>query len=56
MKTFVFRCPQNGSNVQGWIPEDIAPPGDLFVMVDCMSCGRPHRINPKAEKELRERK
>jgi hypothetical protein len=50
--TFVFRCPITGSNVQGFIAEEVPPNGEAFVSVECLACRRLHMINPKTGKVI----
>jgi hypothetical protein len=45
--TFVFRCPITGSNVQGFIAEEVPSNGESFVSVECLACRRLHMVNPK---------
>jgi len=48
---FVFRCPDTGLNVQGFIADDPAD-DNMFEPVICTACTRTHLINPKTGKVL----
>jgi hypothetical protein len=50
MGTFVYRCPQMGLMVHGWIAEPIS--GEVYEAVTLNACGRVHLINPKTGKIL----
>jgi hypothetical protein len=46
---FVFRCPNTGLNVQGWVADDPSErePGS-YEAVTCTACARVHLVDPKA--------
>ena len=45
---FVYRCPNTGLNVQGWIESEPADgEADLYEAVTCTACARVHLVNPK---------
>jgi len=51
MTTFLYRCPNTGQKVQGWIADDvsdIAP--EAFVSISCSACGQAHLVHPKTGK------
>lgn len=53
MAPFLFRCPNTGLNVQGWVADD--PTGqdaEIFQPVTCTICTRVHLVNPKTGKVL----
>jgi hypothetical protein len=53
MAPFIYRCPNTGSNVQGWVADDPAEEDDeAFEAVMCTACARVHRVNPKTGKVL----
>jgi hypothetical protein len=53
MPTFLYRCPNTGLLVQGWIGEDPTNRDeDRFEAVTCTACGRVHLVNPKTGKVL----
>ena len=52
---FVFRCPNTGKNVQGWVADD---PSEReawsFEAVTCTACTRVHFVDPRTGKMLGE--
>ena len=53
MAAFLFRCPNTGMNVQGWIADDPAEVGDdIYEPVTCAVCVRVHLVNPKTGRVL----
>jgi len=56
MTTFVYRCPNTGLNVQGWVADDPTEEGETerFEAVSCLACTRLHMVNPKTGKVLGE--
>jgi hypothetical protein len=52
MPTFLYRCPNTGLDVQGWVSDD--PPSEdySFQAVTCTACARAHLVNPKTGKVL----
>jgi hypothetical protein len=46
MPTFLYRCPNTGKNVQGWVADDLAEHEDYKTVV-CSACRRAHQVNPK---------
>jgi hypothetical protein len=53
MPTFLYRCPNTGLRVQGWIADDPTKrAGDSFEAVSCPACRRVHLVNPKSGKVL----
>ena len=53
MTPFLFRCPNTGFNVQGWIAEAVEN-GDAerYESVSCLVCQQLHFVNPKTGKTL----
>jgi hypothetical protein len=49
----VFRCPNTGLNVHGWVADDPTE-GESYEGVTCTACARVHLINPKTGKLLGE--
>ncbi len=49
MPVFLYRCPNTGLSVQGFVADD--PPSDddteTYETVTCHACGRAHLVNPK---------
>jgi hypothetical protein len=53
MSTFLYRCPNTGLRVQGWIAnEPTERDEDSFESVTCPACGRVHLVNPQSGKVL----
>jgi hypothetical protein len=45
---FIYRCPNTGLKVQGWIAEDPTErPAENYQPVMCTACARVHLVNPK---------
>ena len=46
---FVYRCPNTGLNVQGWLESEPAADreADLYEAVTCTACARVHLVNPR---------
>jgi hypothetical protein len=50
---FVFRCPNTGLNVQGWIAENPSEPeSESYEAVTCTACARVHLVDPRTGKIL----
>jgi hypothetical protein len=53
MGTFVYRCPNTGLNVQGWVADDPTERADdAYEANACTICTRTHLVNPKTGKVL----
>ena len=53
LPTFLYRCPNTGLRVQGWIANDPTEQDeDSFDAVTCPACGRVHLVNPQTGKVL----
>jgi len=53
LPTFLYRCPNTGLRVQGWIANDPTERvEDSFEAVSCPACGRVHLVNPQTGKVL----
>ena len=52
MRTFIFRCPTTGQNVQGMTgsepPEEGQP--TVYEGISCLACPRMHMVNPHTGK------
>jgi len=49
----VFRCPNTGLNVQGWIADDPTEgEAEHYEPITCMACTRVHLVNPKTGRIL----
>jgi hypothetical protein len=52
MPRFLYRCPNTGSRVQGFVAEEI--PNDTYEPVTCVACRQVHFVNPATGKVLGE--
>jgi hypothetical protein len=53
MAPFVFRCPNTGYSVQGWIADDPTEGGaETYEPIICTLCTRTHMVNPSTGKVL----
>ena len=53
MAPFLYRCPNTGQKVQGFVADDpTAGDNDNFEGIICTACGRLHLVNPKTAKVL----
>jgi hypothetical protein len=51
MPAFLYRCPNAGLNVQGWIADDPSQRGDEnYMAILCTACVCIHLVNPKTGK------
>jgi hypothetical protein len=45
--TFLFRCPNTGYRVQGFVAEeDFSDDAEDYQAVTCLACKRTHHVNP----------
>jgi hypothetical protein len=51
MPPFLYRCPNTGLNVQGFVTDDPTE-DDAFKPITCVVCTRVHLVNPKTGKVL----
>jgi hypothetical protein len=48
---FVYRCPNTGKNVQGWVADDPTVREQAFYeAVTCTACAQVHLVEPKTGK------
>ena len=52
MRTFIFRCPHTGANVQGWVAKDVSLDENAFVSIECLACRQSHLVNSRTGKTL----
>ena len=45
MAPFLYRCPNTGYRVQGFVAEDVSDP-DTYEPVTCVMCQQVHLVNP----------
>ena len=46
MPLFMYRCPNSGYRVQGFVPEDISEDDHVYEPVTCPVCHQIHHVNP----------
>jgi hypothetical protein len=46
MAAFLYRCPNTGLRVQGWLAHEPAQHGEHYEMVNCLACGGQHLVDP----------
>jgi hypothetical protein len=47
MAPFLFRCPNTGLHVQGWVADDGSDnPDETYEAVSCHACRQVHLVNP----------
>jgi hypothetical protein len=44
---FIYRCPNAGLNVQGWIADDPEKVEGFYEAVTCTACAAVHLVNPE---------
>jgi hypothetical protein len=53
MATVLYRCPDTGLNVQGWLADDgAANEGEIYETMTCPACTRVHLVNPATGRVL----
>jgi len=53
MAPFLYRCPNTGLNVQGWVADDPTEgEAELYEAVTCIACTQVHLVNPKTGRVL----
>lgn len=52
MATFLYRCPNTGHIVQGFIAEDVSDDADSYESITCLACRQVHLVNPPTGKVL----
>ena len=53
-RTFLYRCPNTGQNVQGWSADEVTDDDDTYQSVECVACTRVHLVNVETGKVLGE--
>jgi hypothetical protein len=54
-RTFLYRCPNTGQNVQGWSADEVTDDDDdTYQSFPCIACTRVHMVNLKTGKVLGE--
>jgi hypothetical protein len=49
---FLYRCPNTGRRVQGFIADDPEADRDEYQSVTCLACAQLHLVNPNTGKVL----
>ena len=52
MRAFLYRCPNTGKTVQGFVAEELDPESEAYEAVQCAACSRLHLVNPKSGRVL----
>jgi hypothetical protein len=52
MPPFLYRCPNTGLQVQGFIAEELTVDADTFETIICLACRQSHLVNPATGKVL----
>lgn len=52
MPPFLYRCPNTGYRVQGFVAEEVSDKPDSYEPVTCIACQRTHLVNPATGKVL----
>jgi hypothetical protein len=52
VRTFLYRCPTTGFQVQGYSPEQTSGDADAYEVVTCTVCARVHLVNSATGKVL----
>jgi DNA-directed RNA polymerase subunit RPC12/RpoP len=54
MAPFLYRCPNTGQKMQGWVADDRSDGEDdtHYEEIACIACGLLHLVNPKTGKVL----
>jgi hypothetical protein len=54
MPPFLYRCPNTGYRVQGFVAEEVSVERDGYEALTCTACQRVHLVNPTTGKVLGE--
>jgi hypothetical protein len=53
MAALLYRCPNTGLNVQGWVADDpIERDAEVYEPVTCIACTRIYLVNAATERVL----
>jgi len=52
MPPFLYRCPNTGYRVQGFVADEVDP--DAYEQITCIICQQVHFVNPATGKVLGE--
>jgi hypothetical protein len=53
-RTFLYRCPNTGRNVQGWSADEVTDDDETYQSFECIACTSVHLVNLKTGKVLGE--
>jgi hypothetical protein len=54
MAPFLYRCPNTGYRVQGFVAEDVSNDPENYHAITCLACQRVHIVKPTTGKVLGE--
>ena len=52
MPPFLYRCPNTGYKVQGFIAEDVSDDSEDYRALTCLACQQVHYVSPTTRKVL----
>ena len=52
MPAFLYRCPNTGHKVQGFVAEEVSDDTDTYETITCFACQQVHLVNPAIGKVL----
>jgi len=52
MSPFLYRCPNTGYKVQGFVAEELSDDPNSYESVTCLACRQVHLVNPTTGKVL----
>lgn len=50
MPPFLYRCPNIGRRVQGFVAEEVSDDADTYELITCLACQQVHLVNPATGK------
>ena len=53
--TFLYRCPNTGYRVQGFVAQEISDNSESYEAIICIVCQRVHLVKPRTGKVVVER-
>ena len=54
--TFLYRCPNTGYRVQGFVADETSDDPESYEAITCIVCQRVHLVNPTTGKVVGESK
>jgi hypothetical protein len=52
MRAFLYRCPNTGYRVQGFVAENASEDSETYEAVKCVACEQTHLVSPTTGKVL----